>query len=177
MLIKLWVPEKFSIHCPLEYWHYLVCHSLTGTDHLWDLTVNTHLNCYLRCYDFFWCFFSKMLEVDRFMCLIPWAKSYLLQHSIHKYQGPKGIRQWSINWCTSLMMIHKIILSVDYNYLLKRLDTQSNEPTNQNSIKVPKDVQPTNKKTLLKTLWTSVINSPRSFPCLDFGKINHSDKI
>ncbi len=29
------------------------------------------------------------------------------------------------------------------------LDTQINKPTNQNSIKVPKDVMPMNKKTLL----------------------------
>ena len=33
--------------------------------------------------------------------------------------------------------------------VVKRLDTQPNEPTNQNSIKVPKKVEPTNKKTLL----------------------------
>ena len=30
---------------------------------------------------------------------------------------------------------------------LKRLDTQLNEPTNQNSLKIPKVVNPTNKKT------------------------------
>ena len=43
---------------------------------------------------------------------------------------------------------------------LKRLDTQLNEPINQNSIKVPKVVKPTNKKTLLyKTLGIIVINS------------------
>ena len=46
------------------------------------------------------------------------------------------------------MLIHKIIPSVDYNYWLKRFDTQQNEPTNQNSINVPKVVQPTNKQTL-----------------------------
>ena len=33
--------------------------------------------------------------------------------------------------------------------LLKRLNTQLNEPTNQNSIKVPKDFLPTYKKSLL----------------------------
>ena len=44
------------------------------------------------------------------------------------------------------MMINKIISSVDHNYRLKRLDTQLNEPTKQNSIKVPKVVMPTNKK-------------------------------
>ena len=45
---------------------------------------------------------------------------------------------------TSLIMIYKITPSVDYNYWLKRLDT-----TNQNSIKVLKVVEPTNKKALL----------------------------
>ena len=38
---------------------------------------------------------------------------------------------------------------VDYIYWLKRLDNQINKPTNQNLIKVPKSVKPTNKKTLL----------------------------
>ena len=32
------------------------------------------------------------------------------------------------------MLIHKIKPSVNYNQWLKRLDTQLNEPTNQNSI-------------------------------------------
>ena len=62
----------------------------------------------------------------------------------------------------SPMMIHKIPSSVDYNYSLKRLDTQLNESTNQNSLKVPKVVKQTNKKTFLKILRTSVINSPLS---------------
>ena len=39
--------------------------------------------------------------------------------------------------------------SVDYNQSLKRLDTQFKKPTNQNLIKVPEVVKPTNKKTLL----------------------------
>ena len=43
------------------------------------------------------------------------------------------------------MMIHKINPCVDYNYLLKRLNTELNEPTNQNSIKIPKVVETTNK--------------------------------
>ena len=47
------------------------------------------------------------------------------------------------------MLINKIIPSVDYNQWLERLDTQLNEPTNQNSKKFPKVVKPTNKKTLL----------------------------
>ncbi len=58
------------------------------------------------------------------------------------------------------MMIHKITPSVENNYGLKRLDTQLNEPTNQNSIKVPKVVKPTNKKILLETLGTSVVIIP-----------------
>ena len=46
--------------------------------------------------------------------------------------------------------------------LLKRLDTQLHESANQNSLKVPKVDKSTNKKTWLKTLGTSVINSPLS---------------
>ena len=49
----------------------------------------------------------------------------------------------------SPMNTHKIASSVDYNLCLKRLDTQLNGPTNQNSIKVPKVVKQTNKKMLL----------------------------
>ena len=65
----------------------------------------------------------------------------MVLHNIHGY---KGIRQWPINWCTSSMMMHNI--SGDYNNWLKHLETQQ---MNQNSIKVPKVVEPTNKKTLL----------------------------
>ena len=50
------------------------------------------------------------------------------------------------------MLIHKITPSVDYNYWLKRLDTQLNKTTNQNSLEVPKVVMPKNKKTLLLTV-------------------------
>ena len=39
--------------------------------------------------------------------------------------------------------------SVDFNQQLKRLDTQLNERTNQNSIKVSKVFKPTNKKSFL----------------------------
>ena len=49
----------------------------------------------------------------------------------------------------STMMIHKITPSVDHNQWLKRLDTPLNEPTNQNSIKVPKIDKPTNKKMVI----------------------------
>ena len=48
------------------------------------------------------------------------------------------------------MMIHKITPFVDYNQLFKRLDIQLNEPTNQNSIKASKVIEPMNKKTLLE---------------------------
>ena len=60
-------------------------------------------------------------------------------------QGYKGIRQYN----TSSNMKHKIIHSVDYNWWLKRLDTQLNETTNQNYIKVPRIAKSKNKKTLL----------------------------
>ena len=39
--------------------------------------------------------------------------------------------------------------SLNCNYWLKRLDTQLNKPTNQNSVKVPKVVKLTNKKMLI----------------------------
>ena len=39
-------------------------------------------------------------------------------------------------------------LFIDYNYWLKRLDTQPNEPTYQYSSKVLKVLEPTYKKTL-----------------------------
>ena len=39
--------------------------------------------------------------------------------------------------------------SVDYSQWLKRLNIQLNEPTNQNSIDVPKVIEVTNKETLL----------------------------
>ena len=52
----------------------------------------------------------------------------------------------------------EITPSVDYNYWLKHLDTQFNEPNNQTSTKVPKVVIQTNKKSLLKkTLGTCII--------------------
>ena len=43
----------------------------------------------------------------------------------------------------------QITLSVDYNYWLKRLNTNLNQPTNQNKLEDPKFGQPTNKKRLL----------------------------
>ena len=43
----------------------------------------------------------------------------------------------------------QITPSVDYNSRLKRLKAQLNKSTNQNSVKVPKLVKPTNKKMLL----------------------------
>ena len=63
-------------------------------------------------------------------------------------QGIKGMRQLPINSSTSAMMIHKITHGVDYNQWLKRLDTQLNYLTNQNSINFHKRVQPMNKKTV-----------------------------
>ena len=46
------------------------------------------------------------------------------------------------------MMIHKYTTHVDYKWLLKRLDTQVNESTNQNSINVPLVVMLTSNKTV-----------------------------
>ena len=58
-------------------------------------------------------------------------KIILINLLLRDSQGSKGIRQLPINLCTSPMSIHKITPSVDYNWL-KRLNTQLNEPTNQN---------------------------------------------
>ncbi len=55
-------------------------------------------------------------------------------------------------------MIHIINASVDCNQWIKRLDNQVNDRTNQNFIKVPKVVKPTNKKTLLYNLGDYWIN-------------------
>ena len=58
---------------------------------------------------------------------------------------------------TSPMMICKITHSVDFNKWLKRLNTQLNERTNQNSQNVTKVVKSTIKKRDFKTLGTSKI--------------------
>ena len=52
--------------------------------------------------------------------------------------------------------MHKIIPSLDYNYWLKRFDTQLNEPTNQNSIKAPMLLSKRKRKRYDKTSGTSV---------------------
>ena len=46
-----------------------------------------------------------------------------------------------------------------FNHMLKHLDTQINEQTNQNSIKITKVFKPTNKKSEMKNLFlgTSII--------------------
>ena len=49
-------------------------------------------------------------------------------------------------------IMYIITSPVVYNKWLNRLDTQLNEPNNQNLIKVPKVVKSTNKETFLK-LW------------------------
>ena len=41
---------------------------------------------------------------------------------------------------------------------MKHLNTQFNEPTNQNLVKVPKDFESTNKKTLYKTHACKILN-------------------
>ena len=58
------------------------------------------------------------------------------------------------------MMIHKISTVVDYNKWLKRWDTKLKFN------KCPKVVEPTNKKTKIKNLGTSVTKSPMSTPSL-----------
>ena len=54
------------------------------------------------------------------------------EYSLHTspIQWSKGLRQWPIIRCTSQIMTHKIIPSLDKNSWLKGLDTQLNEPRN-----------------------------------------------
>ena len=51
------------------------------------------------------------------------------------------------------MMIYKITPSVDYNKGLKRLDTQLNEPTNQNLIKDIKTCKVNEIENITMKLW------------------------
>ena len=48
------------------------------------------------------------------------------------------------------MLIHKINPFVDYNSWLKCLNTQFNESNNQNQLKSPNVIKPTNKKMFLE---------------------------
>ena len=68
-------------------------------------------------------------------------------------------------------MIHKTTPSLDYNLWLKRSETQLNELTNKNSIKVSKVTGPTNKNRYDKILWTSLINMPMSPPSLYYNAL------
>ena len=54
----------------------------------------------------------------------------------------------------------QIALSVEYYKWFKRLDTQVNEQTNQNSLKVPSKLK--DKKRYYKSLGTHVMKSPMS---------------
>ena len=62
-----------------------------------------------------------------------------------------------------LIYISNDVTQGRYNQWLKRLETQLNKPTNQDSIKVIKVVKPTNKKNH-KTVGTSVTNSQYPLP-------------
>ena len=64
--------------------------------------------------------------------------------------------------------MYKIIPSVEYNWWLKRVDTQLNESTNKNLTKVSKVVSQRIRKSCYKTLRTSVINSPKSLNSKDY---------
>ena len=59
------------------------------------------------------------------------------------------------------------------------MDTQLNEPTYHDSIKVPKVIKQTSKKCYYKTLRTSVINSPMPLPFPPWEKqlYAHDDSI
>ena len=76
-------------------------------------------------------------------------------------QGSKGIRQWPIN----LYIPNNGTQNYHYCRLQLVVDTQINEATKQNPIKVPKVVKHIRNR-YYKTLGTSVIKSPRSPPFL-----------
>ena len=57
-----------------------------------------------------------------------------------------------------------VLHNVDYSQWLKRLETQLNKPTNQDSIKVIKVVMATNKKIIKLYIGTSVTNSQYPLP-------------
>ena len=67
------------------------------------------------------------------------------------------------------MIIHKIIPSLDYNKKLKRLDTQLNEATNQNSISKSPMLLAKRISKLYYYFWACPIgmNSPLSPPSLE----------
>ena len=58
------------------------------------------------------------------------------------------------------MLLHIITLSVDYNYLLKRLDTQLYEPNNQNLLKSSKLSSQRIRKRYYKTLGDNCNKQP-----------------
>ena len=60
----------------------------------------------------------------------------------------------------------QIIPFEHYTYSLKLLDTKLNHSTNQNSIKVPNLVKPTNKKNIIIKLWEIVHNKQPTVPSL-----------
>ena len=71
-------------------------------------------------------------------------------------QGSKGIRQWSINWCTN-PNDDKQIYPLCRLKLIKLINTQLNEPTNQNQMS-RKLLSQRIRKRYYKTLGTSVAN-------------------
>ena len=114
-------------------------------------------------------------DVHQFIghCLIPlylWVRAHNIQNKVYSQvnainavntqvkQGSKGIIHAMVEKFLYIPINDTITSSVDYNYLLKSLDTQPKEPTNQNSIKVPKVVKQRVRKHYYKTLGTSVIN-------------------
>ena len=60
---------------------------------------------------------------------------------------------------------------------MKSWDTQTTEPTNQNSLKFPKLLIQQIRKCYYETLETSVINNPMSPTSLDTGDIATEEKL
>ena len=112
------------------------------------------------------CLLAKEIFTKNFSRLSCWVMGIFCLPVIIETPA-KSIRQWPINWCISPMIIHKNTHSVDYNLWLKRLDTQLNNQTNQNSLKVLKVVKTTNKKTLL-WIFGDYCNKQSNVPSLPY---------
>ena len=76
------------------------------------------------------------------------------------------------------MMIYKITPSVDYYYLLKRSNTQLNEPTNQILLKSQKllsqRIRKHNKK---KSLGTGVSNSMQTYATNLYNQLHNKNLL
>ena len=77
----------------------------------------------------------------------------LITYSICWMKGSKGIRQWTINWCTPPMITHRCTINSWNVWTLKLMNQQMT--LHKKSPKLLNRI----RQCYYKTLWTSVINS------------------